>query len=172
LIVLRPAERTFARFEPTAPPRQLALDSNALLWKRTGEFQDIAGISCERVTFEHVVPNPARALMEKLAGEPVIVSITGDAWIADRFKQYAVLLSERFQDDPHSFVLLSALQKEGFIMRLVIRSQAFNGREMERTVTRIAEGPLTADLFDVPEGFRPISPASIDLRERQPAPAP
>lgn len=154
-LVLRPAEKAFTRLKPKGPPPAVDSERSTLHIERTGEFTEIAGVRVERATFENVFANPARALMEKLAGEPVVVSITGEAWIADGYKTYATRLVERYPDAPFSFPLWQALHKEGLVMRAIFRSTFFDGHELERAVTRIVEEPQSAAMFDVPAGFRP-----------------
>lgn len=161
-LVIRPETRQYARLTPISPPSQLRQDQNTLSFEHTGEFADIAGVRAERVTFQNVFTNPAGELLSKLAGEPVVVSVAGDAWISTQHEKYADLLVGRYADAPFAFPLLNALQKEGLILRVVLRSPFFNGYEIERRVTRISEGSVVASLFEVPTDFSEIAPARFE----------
>ncbi len=161
-LVIHPETRQYARFTPISSPSQLRQSQSALSFERTGEFADIAGIRAERVTFQNVFTNPAGELLSKVAGEPVIVWVGGDAWISTQHKKYADLLVGPYADAPFAFPLLNALQKEGLILRVVLRSPFFNGYEIERRVTRISEGPVVASLFDVPTDYSEIAPARFE----------
>ncbi len=160
-LVIRPDTRQYARLTPISPPSQRQ-GQNALSFEHTGEFADIAGVRAERVTFQNIFTNPAGELLSKLAGEPVIVSVVGDAWISTEHKKYADLLVGPYADAPFAFPLLNALQKEGLILRFVLRSPFFNGYEIERRVTRISEGSVVASLFEVPTDFSEIAPARFE----------
>jgi TonB family protein len=154
LLIVRPAEKSFTRLKPKGPPPTLDPNQSTLRIVRTSEFTEMAGVRVERATFENVFANPMRNLMEKLAGEPVVVAITGEAWIADSYKSYATHFVDRYPDAPFSFPLWHALHREGLVMRAIFRSSFFDGHELERTVIRVAEEPLDAARFEVPAGFQ------------------
>ncbi len=159
--VVRPDARTFVRVTAAAPP-QLKTGGGALSVEHTRESATMAGVVAERVTFRNVLDHPATPFLSKLAGEPIVVSVGGEAWIAPQYKDIARLLAGPYADAPFASPLISALHNEGLILRLVLRSEFFNGYEIERSVTSISEGAIEPASFDVPDGFTEIGAPAME----------
>ena len=118
--------------------------------KETGEFITIAGVRADHVTFD-VKLNPA-GLPKTMLAQGVNLELTGEAWLARRYRSYAVLQARSY---PMS--LLRQLEETGFPLRVILRGEILNGYEIERIVTSIAEGPespfeLPADYVEVQQG--------------------
>ena len=135
------------------PAVQAALPSSATApsptFRRTGEFTTILGLQAERVEVTMMLPLP----MTPPPGFPTIVPMTGELWISDAHRPYAQSISRA--------IALSGTQTpalEGIVLRQIVRNAQF-GIEIEHIVTEILEAPLAAEMFEVPEGFRSISPA-------------
>jgi hypothetical protein len=81
--------------------------------------------------------------------------MAGEIWLSDTFKtpgpgvRKAVGLPAR---------LPSAL--DGMILRQILRSAEF-GYEVESTVTELNAGPIAPAMFEIPSGYREVSPFTL-----------
>lgn len=115
--------------------------------RRTGDYSTVNGERVERVSFQITLP-----LGEALKTAPPL-TIEGDAWVAERFKQYTTAKSSRALGALSLFQLADL----GLSMRQVMRSPMFGAQEIESTVTKVAEEAAPASAFDVPAGFKEVS---------------
>ena len=86
-------------------------------------------------------------------GSPAVMKRTGEIWIAaDRYTQYAPMA---FRSNSGLASLgMTKLLREGLVLRSVLRSPSFGGKEIETIVTSIAEEPAPANAFEIPAGYK------------------
>lgn len=115
-----------------------------LTHKRTGEFSTVAGLRAERVTFEWSM---------EFSGASGPMKLTGELWIAaDRYQQYAAL-AVRTNTSLAPFGMTSLL-KEGVVLRSILRSPTFGGKEIETVVASIGEITAPASTFTIPASYK------------------
>ena len=157
LVVLNPKNRTYWKTtsqEVAEMWRQLGAEP-VVTHKRTGEFATIAGVRAERLTFEWSLafPMTPEAKGALPPGSPAAMKMTGEIWIAaDRYTQYAPM-AFRSNSGLASLGMTKLLQ-EGLVLRSVLRSPSFGGKEIETIVTSIAEEPAPANAFEIPAGYK------------------
>jgi hypothetical protein len=113
--------------------------------KRTGEFQTIAGVRAERITFDWSI---------EFSGASTPMKMNGDLWVADRYKQYAPL-AVRTNLSLAPFGMTSLLS-EGVVLKSILRSPTFGGKEIETIVTSITEAPAPAGALEIPAGYKQV----------------
>jgi len=112
--------------------------------KRTGEFSTVAGLRAERVTFEWSI---------EFSGASTPMKLTGELWVAvDRYQKYAPL-AVRTNTALAPFGMTSLLQ-EGIVLRSILRSPTFGGKEIETVVSSIGETSAPASVFAIPAGYK------------------
>jgi len=112
--------------------------------KRTGEFSTVAGLRAERVTFEWSI---------EFSGASSPMKLTGELWVAaDRYQQYAPL-AVRTNTSLAPFGMTSMLQ-DGIVLRSILRSPTFGGKEIETVVASIGEIAAPASTFVIPAGYK------------------
>jgi len=123
---------------------------------RTGEKATIAGISAEHITMVIRVPTPMPAGTQPPPGMPTEFVINADKWMTHQYDAtYKTALSNA---SPMTGLagLTGKTGGEGFIMRQTVRGSMFGDQEIETVVTKIAEGPADAALFEVPAGYKEV----------------
>jgi hypothetical protein len=156
-IALNPTAKTFWKLSgPTGAVAQSAGVTPDVKETKTGEKATIAGVPTERVSMVIRVPFPVPAGAQLPEGMPKEFVITADKWMTHQYDAtYKAAL-----DNSAAFMGMSGLggktTGEGFIMRQVVRGAMFGDQEIEMVVTKIAEGPADASLFDVPAGYKEV----------------
>ena len=141
--------RTYWRIPAVQDALPSSTKAASTTFRRTGEFTTILGLQAERVEVTMMLPLP----MTPPPGFPTIVPMTGEVWISDAYRPYAQSIRRA--------IALSGTRTpalEGIVLRQVVRNVQF-GIEIEHVVTEILEAPVAAAMFELPEGFRSISPA-------------
>ena len=153
-VILNPVERTYWSARAPAPliPGSTA---PAVTTKRTGEFETVAGLRTERVAFGLSMNLPLPAGVQLPPGFPTTFSMDGDMWVADQFKVYASSLNA-IANTLFPGIGIGGLAQEGLVVRQVTRSPMFGGNEMVFSVSDVLEGPVTADLFQVPADYKEV----------------
>lgn len=153
-VILNPADRTYwtARVPATLIPGSAA---PAVSTKRTGEFETVEGLRTERVAFGLSMNLPLPAGVQLPPGFPTTLSMDGDMWVADQFKAYASSLNA-IANTLFPGIGIGGLAQEGLVVRQVTRSPMFGGSELVFSVSDVMEGPVTADLFQIPEGYTEV----------------
>ena len=126
-------------------------------YKRTGEFATMMGLKAERIAFEWSWPRPLDADEKKLLppNAPEAIVLTGEVWVAvDQFKRYAPMA---VRSNALSSFGMNKLLQEGIVLKSVIRSQTFGGKEIETVVTSLAEERVPADVFQIPAGYKQVT---------------
>lgn len=153
-VILNPVERTYWTARAPAPllPGSAA---PAVTTKRTGEFETVAGLRTERVAFGLSMNLPLPAGVQLPPGFPTTFTMDGDMWVADQFKAYASSLNA-IANTLFPGIGIGGLAQEGLVVRQVTRSPMFGGNEMVFSVSEVMEGPVTADLFQIPAGYTEV----------------
>ena len=152
MIVLDPAKRTYWRM--ARPEAGGLLPTPDVTVTRTGAIEAIAGVQSERATLEirMPLPLPPGQLPEGMPAEIVIV---GEAWLADRYQEYARLSMAM---TGAASLGLDKLAAEGLPMRSVLRGEMFGDRQVVSLVTAISELAVPASAFEIPEGYTEVPP--------------
>ncbi len=160
-VILNPADHTYwtARTPTAAIPGATA---PAITTKRTGESESIAGLRTERVAFGLTMNLPLPPGVQLPPGFPTTFTIDGDMWVADQFKAYASSLAA-IGNTLFPGIGIGGLAQDGLVVRQVTRSPMFGGNELVFSVSEVTEGPVTAELFQIPADYKEVPP---------PAPAP
>jgi TonB family protein len=153
--IVNTATHTYWSLPHRRPTTSLPGLSARLSWKRTGEFEVIAGVQAERTLFE-IAMLPADQRFAKILGEPVMFSAQGEVWIAPQYRHYARLAAGLAPQAVSLFPPLAELADHGAIMRSIIVSELLGPVEIESTVTHISERTLDASLYDVPSGYHRV----------------
>jgi len=113
--------------KPAMPAPQLP----EVVVKHTGEFETVAGIRAEHVTFEVQQSPLVLRLLQEQGGDPVRLTLGGDAWIATQFQTYGRLLQDAYKWSGMAAQPAGALDTHGFVLRLVLRGNVMGGHELE-----------------------------------------
>jgi hypothetical protein len=160
-VILNPADHTYWTARPPAATLSGA-NAPAITTKRTGEAETIAGLRTERVAFGLSMPLPLPPGVQLPPGLPTTFTLDGDMWVADQFKAYASSLNA-IANTLFPGIGLGGLAQDGLVVRQVTRSPMFGGNELVFTVSDVVEGPVTAELFQIPADYKEVP---------MPAPAP
>jgi hypothetical protein len=152
LTVINTAARTYWKSGPAAS----ALKPTVTLTP-SGESATIAGVAAERSGMEIRIALPMAAGMPGLPSELVM---TGDAWFAPQYKNYAAMSGGL---SSFGAVALDKAATPGLLMRSIMRSDLFGGKEIEGIVTSIGEVDVPAGTFEVPAGFTQVDPPATPV---------
>lgn len=153
-VILNPADHTYwtARAPAALVPGSTA---PVITTKRTGESETIAGLRTERVTFGLSMNLPLPAGVQLPPGLPTTFTMDGDMWVADQFKAYASSLNA-IANTLFPGIGIGGLAQDGLVVRQVTRSPMFGGNELVFSVSDVVEGPITAELFQIPAGYTEV----------------
>ncbi|MEO8071420.1 MAG: hypothetical protein ABI652_08455 [Acidobacteriota bacterium] len=149
-VILDPAAKTYSRV-PRVDGAALGGVTPKMTFKHTGEFVTIAGARAERLTIETRIALPVPGGAARPAGMPAEVIVTGDVWVAERYKNYAELMAR--STGVISAFGLDRLASEGLVMRSIMRGELFGDREIETVITQLSEEPVPVGSYDIPAGF-------------------
>lgn len=150
MLVIDPAAKTFWKI---AKPDLSAIKPEVTV-TRTGQRAMMAGVDSERVTIAITVPLPVPPGTQLPPGIPPRFQVNGEAWIADKYKDYARMSAGL------SGMMALGLEKlagEGLPMKSVIRGEMFGDQQIESTITSIAEVAVPAGTFDVPADYKEVA---------------
>jgi hypothetical protein len=125
----------------------------------TSESATIQGIRSARSNFQISIPLPIPDQMRSQMppGFPAAFTMTGEIWYATSpFERY-VAMNSRLGLAMGGGVGLAKLLQGGIVMRQVLRSSLFGGRQLESEVTKIGEEPAPADAFDIPADYKEVA---------------
>ncbi len=157
MIVLDPATRTYWKM---SKPDMSALPGGGptVTVKPTGQTETISGVRAERATLEIHMPLPVPDGAQMPQGLPSDLAMTGEVWLTPKYKQYAKTAAGLVGGV--NVLGVDTIANEGFMMRSILRGDLLGNRQIESTVTTIAETAVPAALFDVPAGFTEVPPPS------------
>ena len=153
-VILNPADHTYwtARAPAAAIP---GATTPAITSKRTGEYETVAGLRTERVAFGLSMALPLPPGVQLPPGFPTTFTLDGDMWVADQFKAYASSLNA-IANQLFPGIGIGGLAQDGLVVRQVTRSPMFGGNELVFSVSDVMEGPVTAELFQIPAGYKEV----------------
>jgi hypothetical protein len=153
-VILNPADHTYwtARAPAAVIP---GANAPAITMKRTGESETVAGLKTERVAFGLSIALPLPPGVQLPPGFPTTFTLDGDMWVADQFKAYASSLNA-IANQLFPGIGIGGLAQDGLVVRQVTRSPMFGGNELVFSVSDVTEGPVTAELFQIPAGYKEI----------------
>ncbi len=160
LLVLNPAEQTYWKADVKTAVESLQSSGMApeVAAKRTGEFSTVAGVKCERVTFDWKmdlpIPEDARATLP--ADFPATIAMSGDGCTTtDQYQKYAELARKAASNGMMTMLGLDKVTQGGIMLRQ--RIKLFN-IELQSVVTEIAEVDAAASPFGLPAGYKEVPP--------------
>ncbi len=161
-VILNPADHTYwtARAPAALVPGSTA---PAITTKRTGESETIAGLRTERVAFGLSMALPLPPGVQLPPGFPTTFTMDGDMWVADQFKAYASSLNA-IANQLFPGIGIGGLAQDGLVVRQVTRSPMFGGNELVFSVSDVTEGPVTAELFQIPAGYKEVPMPGAPVR--------
>ncbi len=141
--VLFPDSQTYMR-APILPDSLAGAGSQAPTFTRTGEFSTLLGLRCERVLVQMSVALP----VTPPAGFPTRLTFDGELWLADAYRPEGEALRK-------TIALAGSLPAglDGMVMRQLFRNERL-GYEIESTVLDLTDGPIAAETFEIPAGYR------------------
>jgi hypothetical protein len=131
--------------------------------KRTGEYETVTGLRTERVTFGLSMNLPLPPGVQLPPGFPTAFTMDGDMWVADQFKAYASSLNA-ITNTLFPGMGIDGLAQDGLVVRQVTRSPMFGGNELVFSVSDVMEGPVTAELFEIPAGYTEVPMPGAPVR--------
>ena len=158
VVMLMPADKTFWKLSAADVRAMMQGDAPTVMTKKTGEFSEIQGVRCERVTFDMTVPIPVPAGAQTPPGVPAELTMTGESCVAEQYHKYGLLMAKV---PGLSALGGETLSQAGLPMRQVTRGAMFGAKEIESLITAIAEAPAPASLFEVPAGFKEVPAPGI-----------
>jgi hypothetical protein len=160
LLVLNPKDQTYWKttVQSATAAMQAAGVAPDVTAQRTGEFSTVAGVRCERVTFDWKmdlpIPEAARASLPP--DFPTSLVLSGDGCsTTDRFQKYAQLASKSRANDLMAILGFDKIMQGGIVLR---QNVSLVGMQLESVVTEIAEGEVPASLFELPAGYKETAP--------------
>jgi hypothetical protein len=151
ITVIDPSAKTYWRM---AKP-DLSMIKPDFTITRTGERATIAGLDTERARLDIKVPLPVPPGTELPPGIPSTLVVTGETWLADRYKEYANLTSLL---GGMISLGLERLSSEGLPMKSVLRGDMFGDQQVVSTITSIGEVTVASSHFEIPLGFAEVPP--------------
>lgn len=153
MVIIDNTKRTYS---VVSKPDMAALGgfAPAVTSRKTGQTATIAGLPAERLDLEIKVPLPVPPGTSLPPGLPTELVLTGEVWTTERFQNYAKLAAAGAAG--FGGLGLDKLTSSGFMMRSVLRGEAFGDQEIEARVTFIAEAPAPASTFEIPAGFSEV----------------
>jgi hypothetical protein len=159
-VVLNAADHTYWKWNvPAATTAMKAAGiTPEVALNRTGEFETVAGVRCERSTFtmkmDLPIPEAARASLG--ADFPSSIDLAGDSCTTtDQFQKYGELASKSQAVSMLSALGLDKLMPGGIVLRQTIRLGAV---AIQSVVTEIAEAEAPAGAFEIPAGYKEVQP--------------
>jgi uncharacterized protein DUF4412 len=163
IFMLNPKDQTYWKTttQATASMMKAAGMAPTSTVKRTGEFETVAGLKCEVVTFDWKmdlpIPEAARASLPP--DFPKTLSMNGDTCMTtDQFKQYADLVAKSQLSDMMSALGLKEATQGGITLRQRMR---FGSVELQSLVTSIGEEDVPASAFEIPAGYKEVPAPGI-----------
>ncbi len=163
ILMLNPKDQTYWKTTTQATAAMMKASGMAptSTVKRTGEFETVAGLKCELVTFDWKmdlpIPEAARASLPP--DFPKSLTLNGDTCMeTDKYKKYADLAAKSQLSDMMTALGLKEATQGGIALRQRMR---FGGVELQSLVTSIGEEDVPASAFEIPEGYKEVPAPGI-----------
>ena len=153
IAVLNPQDMTYWNLSDVQSGAGLQLTPKVTT-VRTGQFAMVAGLRAERSTFTMSIDLPIPANMALPPDIPRTITMEGEIWIADQFKEYAAVMAAA-GNAMAAGLGIGALPQDGLVVRQITRN-ALLGYEIEITLSDIQNIPDAPALFQIPAGFREV----------------
>jgi hypothetical protein len=158
LSVLNPTEKTYWKTSVQSAlegMRASGVPTPEVTAKRTGQFETIAAIKCEVVTFDWKMnlPIPEAARSSLPPDFPTTLTMTGDACTtSDQYQKYAEIVAKG-ANAMMSAMGFDKIAQGGLVLRQRMQLMGF---EMRSAVTQIAEEAAPANAFEVPADYKEV----------------
>jgi len=130
--------------------------------KRTGQFDTVAGVTCERVQIDVRIdlPIPEAARSSLPPGFPTSLSMDGENCVTtDQYAKYVDMATKaRGASDLMAAMGLDKLVQGGIVLRQIVR---LSGMQLESVVTAISEEDAPATLFTIPADYKEVPAPQI-----------
>ncbi len=163
ILMINPKDQTYWKttMETTASMMKASGMAPTSTVKRTGQFDTIAELKCEIVTFDWKmdlpIPEAARASLPP--DFPKTLTLNGDTCMeTNQYKKYAELAAKSQLSDMMSALGLKEATQGGIALRQRMR---FGGVELQSLVTSIGEEEVPASAFEIPAGYKEVPPPGI-----------
>lgn len=157
-IVMNPTAKTYWKTtgQAAAAAMQAAgVPTPEITAKRTGQFETIAGVKCEVVTFDWkmAIPIPEAARANMPPDFPSSLALNGESCTTvDQYQKYADIVA-RSTTTMMAAMGFDKLAQGGLVLR---QSLNMMGMEMRANVTQLAEEPAAEALFEIPADFKEV----------------
>jgi hypothetical protein len=157
-IVMNPKEKTYWKTTSqalTAQVQAAGLPTPEVNTKRTGKFDNVAGVKCEVVEFDWrlALPIPEQARASLPPDFPTTIAMKGDSCTTtDQYQKYAEIAAKS-AGAMMSAMGLDKITQGGISLR---QSMQMMGFEMRSAVTSIGEEAVAETLFDIPADYKEV----------------
>jgi hypothetical protein len=122
---------------------------------RTGQFETIAGVKCEVVSFDWkmAIPIPEAARASLPPDFPTSLAMSGDSCTAtDQYQKYAEIVTKS------ASAMIAAMGFDKIAQGGLVMRQTMNmmGVEMRANVTQIAEEAAAESTFEIPADYKEV----------------
>ena len=158
LAVLNPNEKTYWKTTVQAAlegMKSSGVPTPDVTAKRTGQFETVAGIKCEVITFDWKMnlPLPEAARASLPPDFPTTLNMTGDGCTTtDQYQKYAEIVAKG-ANAMMSAMGFDKIAQGGLVLR---QKMLLMGYEMKSTVTQIAEETAPAGAFEIPADYKEV----------------
>ena len=161
-----PAARTFWK----QPARMSAEELSAVSAMKpdvkvdkTGKFDTVEGRRAERVVTTVTLPMPAEVAAAPIPGLPPTLVVTIQAWVTDDVKLpkgSLVPVVDRKMLAQLGLAHLAEFPDDRFLVKATVAINFITGIELVMTARDVATANVPASTFEVPAGFREVTPPS------------
>lgn len=158
LIVMNPKEKTYWKTtsEATLAGMQGAgVATPEVTAKRTGQFETVAGVKCEVVTFDWKMPLPIpEAARKSLPPDfPTTLTMTGDSCTTtDQYQNYADIAAKSARS-VMAAMGFDKIAQGGLVLRQTMQMM---GYEMRSSATQIGEETAPETAFEIPADYKEV----------------
>jgi hypothetical protein len=156
--VLDPAAKTYYKM-PVMPAEMAAMFKPKVGATKTGVFETIDGMKCERVTMNMTMPIPGIDPSQLPPGMPAELPIVFEMWLSDAVKLPAGAGGAAMSGLVKQFGLdqLPELKKLGADPRLPVKTVlSLFGVDMVMTAKDIKTESAASDFFDIPKDYKEV----------------
>lgn len=158
LIVLNPKEKTYWKTtvqSSMAAMQAAGISAPEVTAKRTGQFETIAGVKCEVITFDWKmkIPVPEAVRASLPTDFPADMSMTGDSCTTtDQYQKYGEIVTKSM-GAMMTAMGLDKIVQGGLLMR---QKMQMMGSEVRSAVTQIAEEAVPETAFEIPADYKEV----------------
>jgi hypothetical protein len=158
LIVMNPTAKTYWKTTSQAgltAMQAAGVPAPEVTARRTGQFETVAGVQCEVITFDWKmalpIPEAARASMPP--DFPSVIAMNGESCATtDQYQKYAEVAA-RSASGLMSAMGFDKIAQGGLVLR---QTMSMMGFEMRANVTELAEAAAPEGAFEIPADYKEV----------------